>query len=194
MTELASKVDVAHPTASVPVRMGVHRAALGVLGGAALMALAAQCRIPVPGTEVPMTLQSLAMLLAGLALSPVCAVGSMLLYLGLGTAGVPVFVGGSAGLLGPTGGYLAGFAAGAWIVSILANRSSALGRLALAGAAGMAVLFCFGVGWRFVWLGGNWSLAVSTGLLPFLFKALVQVAFAVALVRTVRGRFDSSRS
>ncbi len=194
MAESIAKVDMAEGSLAVPVRKGIHRAAFGVLGFCVLMALAAQCRIPLPGTDVPMTLQPLAMLLAGFTLSPGCAVGSMLLYLAIGTVGGPVFAASSAGLLGPTGGYLAGFAAGAWIASVIAYRSSTLGRLVLAGLSATAVLFCFGVGWRLVWLGGSLGLAVSTGLVPFLIKDLVQVAFAVVLIRTIRARRDSTRA
>ena len=199
MAELDSNLSVARPVTSFAGSAEGHRAAIRVVGFCALMTLAAQCRIPVFGTDVPMTLQPLAMLLAGFILSPACAAGSMLLYLAIGTAGVPVFVGGSAGLLGPTGGYLAGFVAGAWMASVLANRSAALGRLVVAGAASTAVLFCLGVGWRFVWLGGDLGLAVKTGLVPFLIKDGVQIALAVVLVRTIRTRCcaadrDSARS
>ncbi|PYP08151.1 MAG: biotin transporter BioY, partial [Gemmatimonadetes bacterium] len=87
----------------------LRRAAAGILG-AALVAAAAQVAIPLPGTPVPMTLQPLAVLLVGGLLGRWLGASSLLLYLALGAAGLPVFtpVGlpGVARLFGPTGGYL----------------------------------------------------------------------------------------
>ncbi len=105
------------------------------------MTLGAQIRVPVPGSEVPMTLQLLAVLLAGFALPPSHAVGGMLLYLACGTVGFPVFVPGSMGLLGPTGGYIVGFVVAVWLVSALKGgpRASVF-RLLVVGAAAAAVV------------------------------------------------------
>src|SRR6185436_4701400 len=81
-----------------------------VVLGTALVTLAAQIAIPLPGTPVPMTLQPLAVLLVGALLGPSLGAGSMILYLVLGAAGLPVFtpygLPGLARLVGPTGGYL----------------------------------------------------------------------------------------
>src|SRR2546422_7892219 len=102
------------------------RRALAVVLGAALVAAAAQIAIPLPGTPVPMTLQPLAVLLVGGLLGAPLGASSLLLYLALGAAGLPVFTPtvplvGVARLFGPTGGYLlaypvAAFATG-WIVA-----------------------------------------------------------------------------
>jgi biotin transport system substrate-specific component len=160
---------------------------LSVIGVCLLTALLAQVRIALPGTHVPMTLQSLGMLIAGYALAPVAALSAMLLYVVCGTAYPPFLAPGSAGVPGPTGGYLLGFVVGAWLIARLRGGSSgSVPRLLAAGAAGTVVLFAFGVAWNAVWLGGDLTASVSTGLLPFAPKAVVQLALVVTGVRCVR--------
>ena len=102
--------------------------AVAVVLGVALVTLAAQVSVPVPGTPVPMTLQPLAVLLVGGLLGPRLGAVSMISYLALGALGLPVFTPtvplvGVARLMGPTGGYLltACFASG---------RTAALGAAA----------------------------------------------------------------
>ncbi|MGD2108368.1 MAG: biotin transporter BioY [Phycisphaerae bacterium] len=167
---------------------------LGVAGCVVLTALASQIRVPIPGTEVPMTLQLVAVLLTGFLLPPVHAVAAMMLYLGLGAAGAPVFAPGSAGLAGSTGGYLVGFAVSAWLVSVLKGPTdSGLRRMFAAGAVGTAALFVCGIAWRIQLalsaglLGGDVWLVVVTGFLPFAPKALIELSFAVMLARRLRG-------
>ena len=165
-----------------------------VLGFFLLVTLAAQVRIPVPGTEVPMTLQLLGVLLAGLLLSPNQAAAALSTYLVLGTAGLPVFSPGSTGLWGPTGGYLVGFIPAAWLMSVLRGRGdSSVSRLFGAGTVGVVVIFVCGIGWRIAWLAGDWRLALQTGLLPFVLKAMAELCLAVALVLSVR-RWQGRRS
>src|SRR5206468_7199189 len=104
--------------------LGVRRAAWGarvlaVVLGAVLVALAAQVSIPLPGTPVPMTLQPMAVLLVGGLLGPQLGALSLILYLAMGAAGLPVFTPtvplvGVARLFGPTGGYLLAYPVAAW--------------------------------------------------------------------------------
>ena len=101
------------------------RDALLVLGGSLLVAAFAQIRIVLPFTPVPLTGQTLAVLLVGAALGKNHASISMLLYLGMGIVGMPVFAGGAQGLAylsGATGGYLIGFVAAAYIIGWLAEQ------------------------------------------------------------------------
>jgi len=99
--------------------------AVGVIGFAATMALAAQIAIPIPGTPVPFTLQPLAVVLAGMCLGPVAGAASMVLYLLAGILGLPVFspIGapGVLRLIGPTGGYLLAAPAAAAIAGLVAR-------------------------------------------------------------------------
>lgn len=100
--------------------------ALLVLGGTLLLALSAQVAVPLPGSPVPVTGQTFAVLLIGAALGSRLGALTVLAYLAEGAAGLPVFApGGPLGLVrlaGPTGGYLAGFVAAAFVVGLLAER------------------------------------------------------------------------
>jgi len=155
------------------------------------LGLAAQVRIPVPGTDVPMTLQSLAVLLCGFRLAPRVAATGMLAYLALGATGVPVFAPGSGGLAGGTGGYIVGFVVGAWLVSTLkGGERASIVRLVGAGLAGTIAIFACGLLWRAVGVvlfGGDVLSAVVTGFVPFAVESVVQSGVAVSLVVSVRG-------
>src|SRR5205809_7221645 len=87
--------------------------------------IAAQIAIPLPGTPVPMTLQPLAVLLVGALLGPSLGAGSMILYLALGAAGLPVLtpygLPRPARLVGPPGGYLLPYPVAAFAVGKVAG-------------------------------------------------------------------------
>ncbi len=112
-------------TAVVSVPSLTGRRVLAVLLGVAVVALAAQVAIPLPGTPVPMTLQPLAVLIVGGLLGPRLGAASLLLYLSLGAAGLPIFTPfgapGVARLFGPTGGYLLAYPIAAYAVGRLAG-------------------------------------------------------------------------
>src|SRR6266436_5987910 len=108
----------------------IERSTLGIrLGavvlGAVLVALAAQISVPLPGTPVPMTLQPMAVLLVGGLLGARLGALSMILYLAMGAAGLPVFtpspllLPGIARLFGQTGGYLLAYPIAAYAVGWL---------------------------------------------------------------------------
>ncbi len=135
-----------------------------------------------------MTMQAFGALLAGYALRPHQALAATMLYLACGAAGLPVFAPGSSGLAGLTGGYIIGFVAAAWLVSLLKGPPGAgYGRLLTAGAVGTIAILVVGVIWRVPALGGDLPLAIRTGLVPFLGKSLVELFLAAGLVRSVRG-------
>src|SRR6266702_4291957 len=132
----------------------IGRSTLGIrLGavviGAVLVALAAQVAVPLPGTPVPMTLQPMAVLLVGGLLGPRLGALSMILYLAMGAAGLPVFtpspllLPGIARLFGQTGGYLLAYPVAAWVTGWL-NQPDGVRRVGAQHAAplrvGMGVL------------------------------------------------------
>ncbi|MCH7994103.1 MAG: biotin transporter BioY [Planctomycetes bacterium] len=159
-----------------------HVPALKIVAGCAIIVLGAQVRIPLPPSPVPMTLQLMGVLFVGLTLAPTQAVSAAVLYLLCGAAGLPVFAAGSAGVFGPTGGYLVGFVASAWLVSYMRGRSEVgLGRLLLAATCGTVVVFVLGVGWLAVW-PGEVGLSLKTGFFPFALKAALQVPLVAVLV------------
>lgn len=157
--------------------------------GAALVAAAAQIAVPLPGTPVPITLQPLAVLLVGGLLGPGLGAGSLLLYLALGAAGLPVFtphgLPGLARLAGPTGGYLLSYPIAAFAAGKLAGDGRRYGRLILATVSGLALIHLGGVAQLFL-LTGSAETAVRLGTLPFLLGDIGKLAIAVlVLKRTV---------
>jgi biotin transport system substrate-specific component len=150
-------------------------------------AVAAQIRLPVPGTDVPMTLQLLAVLIAGLVLPAREAVGGLLLYLLCGGIGLPVFAPGSTGLWGVTGGYILGFVFGGGAAALLRGREGRPWQMLLAASSGAATVLAAGVAWRAMWTG-DWTWAAATGALPFAPKALIEVLLAVAIAGRIARR------
>lgn len=163
-------------TARLPVRLALI--ALFTL----LTVIAA--RISIPMDPVPFTLQPLAVLLAGMILGAREGALSQLLYVALIAIGLPVDANmrGQAALLGPTGGYLIGFIAAAfvsgWLVEHGANR---IWQRWLAGVAGIAVIYLVGVPWLAINRGMPLDVAISAGALPFLLPDLVKALIAAAL-------------
>jgi biotin transport system substrate-specific component len=162
---------------------------IGALALAGSLALAASAKLQVPFYPVPMTMQSLVVLLIGMAFGWRLGVATVLVYLVEGLLGLPVFAGtpekgiGLAYMAGPTGGYLLGFVLAAALTGWLAERGwdRSLWRTALALSLGHAALFLTGLAWLAVFVG--WSRAVEFGLMPFLAGSLVKTALGVALVR-----------
>jgi biotin transport system substrate-specific component len=175
---------------TLPVRRTV-----AVLLGTALVAAAAQVAVPLPGTPVPLTLQPLAVLIVGGVLGPWLGASSLILYLALGAAGVPVFtpVGlpGVARLIGPTGGYLLAYPLAAYAVGRLAGDGARLGRIALAALLGLVLIHLGGLAQLLV-LTGSLSRAAQFGTLPFLLgdsaKLIVAVLILRPTIRPVRAR------
>ncbi len=152
---------------------------------AAFVALAAQIRIPLPFTPVPLTAQTFAVLLAGAALGARRASAAMFLYLLAGGVGLPVFTGfgyGAAHLSGPTGGYLWGFVPAAWLCGFLARRGWDRGLFTnlAAMALGSMVIYLAGV----IWLGRfvGYERVFSLGILPFLPGDLLKILVAGVLL------------
>src|SRR5262249_47280061 len=121
----------------------------GIVGFAAALAASAQVAIPLPFTPVPITLQGLVVVLAGMMLGPGAGAASMALYLLAGATGLPVFApGGAPGILrfvGPTGGYLIAYPAAAFVAGVLARRAPTLIGRWFAATAGIAVIFIGGL-------------------------------------------------
>jgi biotin transport system substrate-specific component len=160
-----------------------------------LTALGALVQIPIG--PVPITLQLLFVLLSGLVLGSKLGAASQLEYLALGLAGAPVFAKGQSGpiaLLGPTGGYLAGFVVGAYVAGLLAESVARPGRIRLfmAGLAGTAGIYLCGALWLATWFsvgkGASWVSELRSawqfGVLPFLLvdggKAVVASGVALS--------------
>ncbi len=157
---------------------------VGAIAFAAMMTLAAQIAIPIPGTPVPFTLQPLAVVLAGMCLGPVAGAASMVLYLLAGAVGLPVFAPiGAPGvlrLIGPTGGYLLAAPAAAAIAGLVARRLPAFSGRLLAAFLGIATLYVGGVS-QLELLTGSLARAAALGTAPFILADLAKVVVAAAL-------------
>jgi biotin transporter BioY len=136
---------------------------------------------------VPVTGQTFAVLLAGALLGSRRGALSQLTYLAVGAAGIPYWfaLGGPPGiarLVGPTGGYLIGFVAVAFVVGWLAERGwdRRVGTAALAMLAGEIVLYIFGLSWLAHFVSGG--AVLQAGLYPFVIGDLIKVAAAVFIL------------
>jgi len=177
-------------TAVVSAPSLTGRRALAVLAGVALVAIAAQIAIPLPGTPVPMTLQPLAVLLVGGMLGPRLGAGSLVLYLMLGAAGLPVFTPfgapGLGRLLGPTGGYLLAYPIAAYAVGKLAADGRRWSRLALAVFVGLSLIHLGGLAQLLI-ITHSLRDAARLGTTPFVAGDLAKLVLAVLVLRpTVR--------
>jgi biotin transport system substrate-specific component len=159
--------------------------AIGVVGFAIALALASQIAIPLPGTPVPITLQPLVVVLAGMWLGPVAGPASMVLYMIAGALGLPVFspygAPGMARFVGPTGGYILAYPVAAYVAGTLSRRmTSVLGRW-IAALAGSAVLLLGGLT-QLTILTGSITAALPLAIHPFLPLDAVKAFIAALLV------------
>ena len=170
---------------------------------AALMAAGTFIAIPIPVSPVPVVLQNLFVLLAGLVLGPLMGSAATGIYLLVGAIGLPVFAGAKGGIahfFGPTGGYLAGYILAALIAGLVAGRprpevGTPVWRLALATIAGALAIYVPGVLRLKAVLGADWTKALALGFLPFIVGDVVKMAIAVIVAprlrRTVADKLDA---
>jgi biotin transport system substrate-specific component len=169
----------------------VVKAVLLALLGSAL--LYASAKFKVPFYPVPMTMQSMVVLMIGAAFGARLGAATVILYLIEGALGFPVFADtpergiGLAYMVGPTGGFLLGFVAAAFTTGLLVERGlarTATGML-IAMTAGHAVLFALGFGWLATLIGAEkaWLL----GVLPFGAATLLKTALGAALMTGMSG-------
>lgn len=183
-------------TAIIPAVLDLKtplRRAAAVSLGSVFVALLSQLALPLPFSPVPLTGQTLGVLLVGAALGGTLAAQSLLLYLALGIAGAPVFAAGGSGLawlLGPSGGYLIAFPVAAWLVGELAQLPAfkkSPWRAFTAMLLGSAVIYALGLIGLAVWLTAA-SKAVSLaqlltmGLWPFVPGDVVKALAAAGLL------------
>lgn len=155
-----------------------------IVSGAGLVGIAAQVAVPLPGTPVPVTGQTFAVLLAGAALGTWRAVAAMVLYGAAGLAGVPWFAEHSAGYVGATFGYIVGFVLAAAVVGTLAARGGdrAPLRTLATMTLGTLLIYSIGVPWLMTVLSVGLARALELGVLPFLPGDILKVLLAAGLL------------
>lgn len=177
-------------TNTVLPRSSAITKALLITGGAIFLGALAQIAIPVPGSPVPVTGQTLGVLLLATAYGANMGAATFALYLAIGFAGAPVFAGHGHGierLVGPTGGYLVGMLISSWVLGALAGRKwdqmlfSAITTMLI----GDLIIFSFGLIWLNQYTGKDWAWTFSAGLTPFIFGEVLKIAIAGTSLPTV---------
>ncbi|MGY1749929.1 biotin transporter BioY [Modestobacter sp. SYSU DS0511] len=158
--------------------------ALGVLLTAAL----AQVSVPVPGSPVPITGQTLAVVLTAGALGPVRGVSVQALYMLCALVGLPFYSEASGGfdvVFGATGGYVVGFLPAAFLIGLAARRGAdrKIWQALPLFAAGQLVVFAVGVPWLAVTAGLTASQALEAGFYPFILGGVVKAGVAALVFR-----------
>lgn len=176
-----------------PAERGAVRGLVLALLGAALLTLSA--KVQVPFWPVPMTLQTMVVLLIGAAYGFRLAVATVVLYLAQGALGLPVFantppmIPGLAYFLGPTGGFLAGFVVAAAIVGAAVDRGVTGWKLAGTMVVADAALLALGALWLALFaqlpngaMGIGFVRAFEAAILPFLLAEGLKIALAALIV------------
>lgn len=168
---------------------GLARNVAIAIVGSLMLALSA--KVQVPFWPVPMTMQTLVVLMLGAALGARLGAATVLLYLAEGALGLPVFAGtpekglGLAYMVGPTGGYLAGFVVAAYGVGLLAERGWDRSILSLFAAMtlGHVVILALGFAWLAFLIGPDKAWLV--GVVPFFAATVLKTALGALLLPAV---------
>jgi len=154
-----------------------------ISGGVLLLAASAQIAIPVPGSPVPVTGQTLGVLLIGTSYGSGIGLATFAIYLLAGIVGAPVFAGASFGIekiTGATGGYLIGMLITTYVLGLLAKRNldqkflTALPSMLL----GNVIIFSCGIIWLHHFTGKDWTWTINAGLTPFIVGEILKIVIA----------------
>jgi biotin transport system substrate-specific component len=167
--------------AAVFPRSSALTQALFVVGGIGFLSLLAQISVPVPGSPVPVTGQTLGVLLIGTTYGARLGLLTFASYLLAGIAGAPIFAGSTHGVekvIGATGGYLVGMLVASFVLGYFADRKAdqkfktSFAALLL----GDLIIFTFGLGWLHASLDLSWSATFAAGLTPFILGEALKIA------------------
>ena len=168
-------------------------AVIGVMFFILATALGAYVRIPIPGSPVPITLQTFFVLLSGAVLGKRLGLCSQLGYIFLGAAGLPLFSAASLGLpylSGPTGGYLIGFVATSYFVGCMTElKNYNIARIIPIFAFGnLVIIYAFGISWLICLYKISALQAISIGALPFIPGDIVKIFAAAFIYKSISNR------
>lgn len=193
MTTSGTEINKNHRGASVNKTAEMTKMALMV----AMNCVSAYIIIPLPFSLSPLALQTLIVNLTGYVLNAKQAFMTMLVYLLVGLAGVPVFTGGSAGpgkLFGPTGGYIIGFLFTAVFLAYFRGEKYSFKRYALLGCViGIPLIYVFGVVQLKLITGMGWDKAIMTGALPFIPLDIVKCLAAAVIAGPINRILANNR-
>lgn len=155
---------------------------------ACIVALLAQIKIDLPGL-VPITLQTLGIYIIACSLTPKLAVITTIVYVIMGSIGLPVFTGfrgDLSSLFGPTGGYIFSFPITSLIISIIINNKNSIIRKIIAMIVGTAVCYLIGTIW-FIYVTNNTIItALTVCVIPFIFGDIIKIAIASTLSAKIK--------
>lgn len=170
---------------AVVTRSSALTEALFVVGGVAFIAAMAQVSVPVPGSPVPVTGQTLAVLLVGTTYGARLGLTTFATYLFAGIAGAPIFAPSATSanhgidrVMSATGGYLAGMLVASLVLGYLADRKADQKFLTSYPALllGEIVIFGFGLTWLHNSLDLSWSATIAAGFTPFIIGEILKIA------------------
>ncbi|MFH1856105.1 MAG: biotin transporter BioY [Candidatus Omnitrophota bacterium] len=166
---------------------------MGVFVFIILTALGAFVRIPLPFTPVPFTLQTFFVLFSGAVLGRKYGALSQAGYVVLGMAGIPIFSGANAGvawIFGPTGGYLLGFVAAAFMTGALLNKRRSFFEIMIIFLAATITIYFFGVSWMMFFLKISLAKAILMGALPFIIGDVLKFGLAAVIYEKLKIKFN----
>lgn len=157
---------------------------LKILSGIFLIFASAQITIPLH--PVPITLQTLAVMLIGLTYSMSSGLAAIISYVILGSLGLPVFAHMSHGLSSPSSGYLIGFIAAVYVMNKFKQRFGISSILSIVSASilGSIVIFSFGIAYLSTFIG--FSGAIQHGFIPFIIPGLVKFCLLAIILRIIK--------
>ena len=170
------KVMFGTPSSNLPsYNISLFKKLVLLISGVAVLAISAQLKVPF--YPVPITMQTLVVMLIGFTFGARLGSSTVLVYLASGAIGAPVFAGGAglAYVSGPTGGYLFGFFVAAYLIGYFTEQGygrTFISTLLLA-LAGTIVFYLFGVAWLTTIIG--FEKAIKFGLLPFLYGDVLKL-------------------
>jgi biotin transport system substrate-specific component len=187
-------MSVTHPTATLRLAL-ISRKTLSsqlalVIGGVLFLGAMAQISIPIPGSPVPVTGQTLATLLLGSAYGATLGLTTFGAYLAIGAIGLPFFAHGAHGIhviTGATGGYLIGMLLASALTGALAGRrwDQKIATVIPAMIFGEILTFTVGLLWLHHVVGQSWSWTISKGLTPFILGEVIKIAIASTALPTL---------
>jgi biotin transport system substrate-specific component len=171
----------------------------GIITGITLTALSAFVRIPLPFTPVPLTLQTMMVVFLGAVLGKKYGAITQASYVLIGILGAPIFTGASFGLMqlaGPTGGYLVGFIATAYLVGKLIPKTNSVSFLRIFSmmVIGSIPILLFGTIHLSFLMHLNWNQAFIIGFLPFIPGDIIKSIIAAGIYHRIQTRCEIFKS
>jgi biotin transport system substrate-specific component len=154
----------------------------------ALTAIGAYIFIPLPFSEVPITLQTMFTYLAGAILGGYLGALSQLIYILIGVAGIPIFARGGSSisvLFGPSGGYLIGFIIAAFVIGELRKIKRGVVWLCICMVVGTIIIYILGIIQLMNWAKFDLNQALVLGVLPFIFGDVIKILIATYITYRV---------